>query len=69
MITTFLRKKAFETLMEKEKMLVPTFSPSPTMLSIRSYTHFKFRVTSIFLSATDFNLDESKILSFGKGLK
>ena len=38
------------------------------MFSILSETNFNFLVTFIMLSAKTFNLDQSKILSFGKGL-
>ena len=49
-------------------MLV-TFSPFPKMFSTLSETNFNFYVTFILSSAKAFNLDQSKILSFGKGLK
>ena len=38
------------------------------MLPTLSNTNFKFSITFILSSADSFNLDQSKILSFGKGL-
>ena len=43
--------------------------PSPTMFSLLSKTNFNFTVTFILLSSNVFNLDQSKILSFGIELK
>ena len=61
---SFLKK-----LWEKEKMMVTSIFPFPTMFSTLHKTNFKFSVTFIFQSAYAFNLDWSKILLFGKDLK
>ena len=47
---------------------LPAFSPFPTMFSTLLKTSFNFAVTFILSSANAFNLDKSKILSFGKEL-
>ena len=52
-----------KTLWEKE----PAFALF-SMFSTRPKTNFKFSVTFIVLSATAFNFDQSKTLSFGKEL-
>ena len=44
------------------------FSPFPTMFSILSKTNLNFWVIFILSSAKALNLDQSKILSFGKEL-
>ena len=54
---------------EKEKMLVTAFPPFPTMFSNLSKTNFKFWVTFILSSANALNLDQSKLLLFGKELR
>ena len=51
---------------EKEKMLVTSIYPFPTMFSTFHKTNFKFSVTFILSSANAFDLDKPKILSFGK---
>ena len=38
------------------------------MLSVHCKTHFNFLIIFILSSANAFNLDQSKILSFGKEL-
>ena len=60
-----LRKKAFKTLMEKEKRLVPAFSPFPLMFSTLPKTNFTFSVKSNLSSANAVNLDQSGIFSSG----
>ena len=41
----------------------------PTMFSVLTKRIFNFVVTFIFLSENAFNLEQSKILSLGKGLR
>ena len=47
-------------------MLLPAFSPFPTMFSTHPIENFCFEVAFISSSANTFNLDQSKILLFGK---
>ena len=54
-------RNLLKTLWEKEKMLV-------TSVLYCSQNKFHFSVTFILLSANAFNLDQYKILSFGKEL-
>ena len=63
------KRSLLKTLWEKEKMLVTSISPFP-----KSFQPFQkqisiFSVTSILPSAYAFNVDQSKILLFGKELK
>ena len=53
---------------KRRKCWKPAFSPFPTMLSTLPKANFKFSVTFILSSANYFNLDQSKILSFGREL-
>ena len=48
-------------------MLVPAFSPFPTVFSTVSRTEIMI-LTSILSSANAFNMDQAEILSFGKEL-
>ena len=69
-LLTPLEEKVFENIEGKRrKCWSPAFSPLPTMFSSLSNPNFSFCVTIILLSANALNLDLSKILSFGKGLK
>ena len=52
-----------------KKYWLPAFSPFPTMFSILSRTSFNFLFTFVFLSASLFNLGQSKILSCSKDLR
>ena len=63
-----LQKKAFENIMGKEKILVTSISPFPTVFSAFRKTNFRVSVTLILLSANVFNLDWLKDLLFGKEL-
>ena len=49
-----------KTLLEKEKMLLTTFSPFPTMFTTLFKSRFNFKVTFILSSANAFNLGMSK---------
>ena len=49
-------------------MLVPAFSSFPTMFSILPTTNLNFSVIFILSSENAPQLDQSKILLFGKGL-
>ena len=51
---------------KRRKCWLPAFSPFPTMFSTLSIPNFIFSVTFFLPSANAFNLDQSKILSFGK---
>ena len=53
---------------KRRKCWKPAFSPFPTMFPTFPKTNFNFSFTFILSSANAFNLDQSKILSFGKGL-
>ena len=53
---------------KRRKCWRPAFSPFPTMFSTLHKTNFKLSFTFILSSANAFNLDQSKILSFGNGL-
>ena len=53
---------------KRRKCWLPAFSPFPTMFSALPSTNFSFSVTFILSFASSFNLDQSKKLSFGKGL-
>ena len=53
---------------KRRKCWLPAFSPFPTMFSTVPKTNFNFSVRIILSSAYAFNLDQSKILSFGKKL-
>ena len=67
-VTTY-KEMLLKTLLERRKCRKPPFSPFPTMFSTHHKTNFTFLNTCNFLSANAFNLDQSKILSFGNGLK
>ena len=54
----------WKTLREKEKAIFPFL----TMFSILYGTYFSFQMHFEMSSAFSFNLDQSKVLSFGKGL-
>ena len=54
---------------KRRKCWEPAFSPFPTMFSTLSKTNFNFSPAFILSSANAFNLDQSKILSFGKELR
>ena len=68
--TRYLTKKSFENIVGKREnagnqhflLFSQCFLPFPKQISI-------FSVIFILLSANAFNLDQSKILSFGKELK
>ena len=49
-------------------MLETSISPFPTMFSTQHTTNFNFPIAFNLLSANAFNLDQSKILLFGKDL-
>ena len=53
---------------KKEKMLMTSISPFPTMFSTLLKTSFDFLFEFTLPSANGFNMDQSKILSFGKDL-
>ena len=57
-----------KTSWKKEKMLVISISPFPVMFSTLPKTNFGFSITFIISSASAFNLDQSKNLSFGREL-
>ena len=62
-------KRVTKTMREKKTMVVyEAFSLFVLMFSTLPKTNFNFSVTFIVLSANTFNLDQSKILLFGKGL-
>ena len=61
-------RRLLKTLWEKEKMLVTSIFSFPTMFSTIPKTSFDILFKSFLSSANAFNLDLSKILSFGKGL-
>ena len=64
-----LKKEAFENILGKRENACNQYlCLLPKMFSILSETNFNFLVTFIMLSAKTFNLDQLKILSFGKGL-
>ena len=50
---------------KRRKCWLPAFSPCPTMFSTLSWTSIVILITFILLSS--FNLDQAKILLFGKG--
>ena len=54
---------------KRRKCWCTAFSPFPTMFSTLPKMYFKFSITFILLSANAFNLEQSKILSSGNGLK
>ena len=53
---------------KRRKCWQPAFSLFPTMFSTHPKGNFFFQVIFILSSANAFNLDQSKKLSFGKGL-
>ena len=64
-----LRRKAFENIVGKgENAGSKHFLLFPTMFSTLPNQNFNFLVTFILSSANAFNLDGSKILSYGKEL-
>ena len=67
-IMTFndLYKKLLKTLWENEKMLVTTISSFSHNVFYPSQIKINFSVAFNLSSANAFNLDQSKILSFGK---
>ena len=65
-IPTF--KKPFKNFWKRRKCWLPAFSPLPTVFSTISKTKIIISNTLILLSANTSNLDQSKILSFGKKL-
>ena len=52
----------------RRKCWKPVFSPFPTMFPTLPISNFNFSFTFILSSANAFNMDQSKILLFGKGL-
>ena len=62
-------RSLLKTLWEKEKLLLEAISPFPTMFSTLSKTEIINFLTFNLSSANAFNLDSSKILSFGKELR
>ena len=62
------KRSLLKTLWEKEKLLVQAISPFHTLYSTLSKTEIIIFVTFNLSSANAFNLDQSKILSIGKGL-
>ena len=54
---------------KRRKCWLPAFSPFPKMISILSETNFILTSHIFFSCAKALNLDQSKILSFGKELK
>ena len=65
---TTLGKKPFGNIVEKEKMLVTRIFSFSTSFSTLTNNTFSFSATMSLSSANAFNLDQSKILLFGKGL-
>ena len=64
-----LEKEAFENIVGKgENVGNQHFSPFPTVFSTLPKTNFKFSDTFIVSSANAFNLNQCKILWFGKEL-
>ena len=61
-----LRKKPLENIVRKGENAA--FSPFPTMFSTLSRTKIMIVATFNLSSANAFNLDQSRILSFGKEL-
>ena len=66
---TNMSKAIYPDVVEGGINIVGVFSPFPTIFSTLSNTNFNFSVTFILSSANAFNLDKSKILLSGKGLK
>ena len=64
-----LKKKAFENIVGKKKMLVTSIFSFSHSVFFLSQANFNFSVTFILSSANAFNLDQFKNLLFGKELK
>ena len=62
------RKKPFENIVGKGENAGTAFSPFPTVFSNHSKTNFNLSVAFILSPAVALNLDQSKILFFGKKL-
>ena len=63
-LLTSLKKKPFENIVEKEES--QHFSAFPTLFSTHPKTNVNFSIA--FIICNTFHSDQSKILSFGKGL-
>ena len=63
-----MKKPFWKHFEKRRKCCLPAFSPFPTMFSALSKTEITILTTFYLSSANAFNLDLTKILSFGKEL-